>query len=59
MFSGVVNIKMDEFTITKQISKQGNQSMIIIPSFLRAILKPKTLVEVKIKVLENDIENDG
>lgn len=43
---------MDEFTLTKQISKQGLQSVIIIPTFLRERLKPKTLVELKIKILE-------
>ena len=37
-----------EFTITKQISKQGAQTMIIIPTFLRDRLKSKTLVEAKI-----------
>lgn len=47
-----VNI-MKEYTITKQISKQGAQTMIIIPVFLRDRLKPKTLVEAKIKVLED------
>lgn len=46
---------MSEYTLTKQISKQGSQSMIIIPAFLKEKLKPKTLVEVKIRVLE---END-
>lgn len=44
---------MTEFTLTKQISKQGDQSVIIIPSFLKSKLKPKTLVEIKIKVLED------
>jgi len=44
---------MNEFTLTKQISKQGSQTMIIIPAFLRDKLKAKTLVEVKIKVLED------
>ena len=44
---------MNEYTLTKQISKQGSQSMIIIPAFLKDKLKPKMLVEVKIKVLED------
>lgn len=48
---------MDEFTLTKQISKQGSQNMIIIPAFLREKLKHKTLVEVKIKILDGDIQN--
>ena len=43
---------MNEFILTKQISKQGEQSIIIIPTFLKDKLKPKTLVEEKIKVLE-------
>jgi hypothetical protein len=45
---------MKEFTITKQISKQGAQTMIIIPAFLKDKLKPKSLVEVKIKILEDE-----
>lgn len=44
--------RMEEYTLTKQISKQGEQSILIIPSFLKGKLKPKTLVEVKIKILE-------
>jgi antitoxin component of MazEF toxin-antitoxin module len=46
---------MTEFTLTKQISKQGEQSVIIIPTFLREKLKPKTLVEIKIKVIGEDL----
>jgi len=44
---------MAEFTLTKQISKQGLQHMILIPAFLRHQLQPKMLVKVKIKVLES------
>jgi len=50
---------MDEFTLTKQISKQGQQSIIIIPAFLKEKLKPKTLVEIKTKVLDGVIENEN
>lgn len=50
---------MDEFTLTKQISKQGTQNIIIIPAFLRHKLKPKMLVEIKIKVLECGDQNDN
>jgi len=42
---------MDEFTLTKQIVKHGNQSIIILPKILRKVLKPKTLVELRIKVI--------
>jgi len=45
---------MTEFTLTKQISKQGEQSVIIIPAFLRDRLRPKTVVEIKIKILEGE-----
>lgn len=43
---------MEEYTLTKQISKQGSSNIIIIPAFLREKLKPKMLVEVKIKILD-------
>ncbi len=43
---------MTEITLTKQISKQGNQAVIIIPKFLQEKLKPKNTVEIKIKILE-------
>lgn len=39
------------YTITKRIAKHGNQSVIVIPSFLQEELKPKTIVEVKINVI--------
>jgi hypothetical protein len=48
---------MDEYTITKQISKQGTQNIIIIPAFLRERLKPKTLVEVRIRVID-EVQDD-
>ena len=40
------------YTITKKIAKHGNQSVIVIPSFLQTELKPKTIVEVKINVVK-------
>ena len=42
---------MNEFTLTKQISKQGSQAMILIPSVLKNQLTPGTIVEVKIKII--------
>lgn len=41
-----------EFTITKKIAKHGNQSIIVIPRILEGILKPGTIAEIKINVLE-------
>lgn len=40
------------YIITKKIAKHGEQSVIVIPSFLRQELKPKTIVEVKINVIK-------
>ena len=41
-----------EFTITKKIAKHGNQCVIVIPSFLKNELKPKTIVEIRINVVK-------
>lgn len=49
---------MTDYTLTKHISKQGRQNIIIIPTFLRNKLKPKMLVEIKIKIIDNG-ENDA
>jgi len=41
-----------QFTITKKIAKHGNQSIIVVPRLLECELKPGTIVELKINVLE-------
>ena len=41
-----------QFTITKKIAKHGNQAVIIIPRVLESVLKPQTLVEIKIEILD-------
>ncbi len=40
------------YTLTKKISKHGNQAIIVIPSFLKEELKPKTIVEITISVVK-------
>lgn len=40
------------FTIRKKIAKHGDNSIIVIPKLLRDELKPKTIVELTIDVLE-------
>ena len=52
---------MTEYTLTKQIAKHGRQSIIVIPSVLSGELKPKTLVEIKIKVLKSadEVKQNG
>jgi len=45
--------RMDnEFVITKKIAKQGNKSIICIPTCLNGVLKPATLVKVTIQVIK-------
>jgi len=40
------------YILTKKISKHGKQAILVIPSFLQEELKPKTVVEVQIKVVK-------
>ncbi len=41
-----------EFTIRKKIAKHGKNSIIVIPKLLQEELRPKTIVELNIKILE-------
>ena len=43
---------MKEFTITKKISKQGRNSIIVLPKILENQLKPQDVVEVRIRMVE-------
>ncbi|MFH1500772.1 MAG: hypothetical protein ABIE22_02395 [archaeon] len=45
-------VKGDEFTLVKRIAKHGSQSIIVIPRILEENLKPGTIAEVNIKILE-------
>ena len=38
--------------LRKKIAKHGNDSIIVIPKLLRNELKPKTIVEITINILE-------
>lgn len=42
-----------KFTITKRIAKYGSQAIIIIPKFLQEKIKPGTLAEIKIEIIED------
>ena len=44
---------MTQFTITKKIAKHGKQAVILIPKVLEQQLKPGTIAEIKINVLED------
>jgi hypothetical protein len=41
------------FTITKRIAKHGKQAVLIIPTLLQEHLRPGTLAEIKIEIIEN------
>lgn len=40
------------YTITKKIAKHGNQAIIVVPRVLESQLKPGTIAEVTIEILE-------
>ena len=44
---------MKKFILTKKIAKHGSQNIIILPTFLKDSLKPKTLVRVTIDVIDD------
>ena len=43
-----------QFTITKRIAKHGSQSIIVIPKLIEDHLKPGTIVEVKIEIIDSE-----
>jgi hypothetical protein len=45
-------MQLKQFTITKKIAKHGNQAIICIPEILKSALKPGTLIQISIEVLE-------
>lgn len=45
-------MQLKQFTITKKIAKHGEQSVIIIPRILENKLKPGTIVEVTLAVVD-------
>lgn len=51
------NQNRKKFTITKKIAKHGSQSIIVIPRILESHLKPGTIAEVTINVLETNTDD--
>lgn len=43
--------KQKIFNIRKKIAKHGCNSIIVIPKLLQGELKPKTIVDIEIKIL--------
>jgi hypothetical protein len=42
-----------QFTLIKKIAKHGSQAIIVIPKLIEDSLKPGTIVQIKIDVIEN------
>lgn len=43
------------YVITKKIAKHGNQSIIVIPRVLEQHLKPGTVTQITIDILEMEV----
>ncbi len=41
-----------KFTITKKIAKHGKQAIIVVPTLLQEQLRPGTIVQLTIDILE-------
>tara|TARA_Y100000310_G_scaffold263261_1_gene273378 strand:+ start:13822 stop:13971 length:150 start_codon:yes stop_codon:yes gene_type:complete len=44
-------VKQKTFNIRKKIAKHGCNSIIVIPKLLQGELKPKTIIDIEIKVI--------
>lgn len=47
-----------KYTITKRIAKHGSQAIIVIPKILEKNLKPGTIAEITINVIEEEEEKN-
>ena len=43
------------FTITKRIAKHGSQAIIVIPRILEAHLKPGTIAQLTIEIVQDKV----
>lgn len=50
------NNQKKQFAITKKIAKHGSQSIIVIPRILESQLKPGTIVELNINIINEETE---
>lgn len=50
-----------KFTITKKIAKHGTQSIIVVPRMLESQLKPGTITQITIEILQEskEIKNEN
>jgi hypothetical protein len=52
-------MEKEKFTIIKRIAKHGTQSIIVVPRILEDRLKPGTVTQVTIEIIDNPIEGGG
>lgn len=52
----MANTKNKKFVITKRIAKHGSQAIIVIPRVLEEHLKPGTITQITLEILENTEE---
>ncbi len=45
-------MKTKQYTITKKIAKHGSQAVIVVPTILQDRLKPGTIVELRIDIVQ-------
>jgi len=48
-----------QFNIRKKIAKHGTNSIIVIPKLLQGELKPKMIVDIQIRVVDDENEIGG
>ena len=47
-----IKVVQKEYNIRKRIAKHGENSIIVIPKLLRGELKPSTIVELNIRIVQ-------
>ena len=52
MYKENCKMALKKYIITKKIAKHGKQAIIVIPKILEGNLKPGTIAEITINVLE-------
>jgi len=53
-----MNPQIKQFNIRKKIAKHGTNSIIVIPKLLQGDLKPKMIVDIQIRIVEENAENE-
>jgi hypothetical protein len=51
-------IGQKQFNIRKKIAKHGENSIIVIPKLLQGELRPKMIVDIEIKIVEENLEEE-